>query len=58
MNKEQLGGILRAVLAAGAGYAVGKGIIDQGTADAVVGGLVTIGVAVWSFVSNKQEPWR
>jgi hypothetical protein len=54
MNKEQLGGILRAVLAAGAGYAVGKGFIDQGTADAVVGGLVTIGVALWSFQTNKQ----
>ena len=54
MNKEQLGGVLRAVLAAAAGYAVGKGLIDQGTADAVVGGLVTVGVAVWSFYSNQK----
>jgi hypothetical protein len=54
MNKEQFGGILRALLAAGAGFAVGKGIIDAGTADQIVGATVTIGVAVWSFYSNKK----
>ena len=53
MNSDQVGGLLRAVFAAVGGWAVGKGYVDGATATAVAGGLVTIGVAVWSFYTNK-----
>ena len=53
MNKDQVGGIIRAVLAALAGYAAGKGIISSDMASELVGAGVTIGVAVWSVISNK-----
>lgn len=53
MTGDQVGGILRAILAAAGGWAVGKGYIDNATATAIAGGVVTIGVAVWSYVTNK-----
>lgn len=54
MNMDQLTGILRAILAAGGGLLVQKGLVDAGTVTAVVGGLVTIFVAVWSWKSNMS----
>lgn len=56
MNQEQISGIIRAVLAAAAGYLAGKGVIDAGLADQLVGAGVTIGVAIWSVMSKKQPP--
>ncbi len=53
ITSEQFAGILRAVLAAAAGFAISKGLVDEATATAVIGGVVTIGVAVWSFLSKK-----
>lgn len=53
MTKEQLGGIIRTVAAAGFGILVGKGVIDGETATALAGAIATIGVAVWSVVSKK-----
>ena len=53
MNNDQVGGLLRALLTFGAGVLVSKGWIDAGTAGTVVGGLVTVGVALWSFQTNK-----
>lgn len=53
MTGEQLWGILRTILAAGGGVAVGKGWIDNETLTALLGGLGTIFVAVWSFKSKK-----
>jgi len=53
MTNEQVSGILRAVLAAVAGYVAGKGLITAGVADQLVGAGVTIGVAIWSVVSKK-----
>lgn len=54
MTSEQFAGILRALLAAGAGFAISKGLVDEATATAVIGGVVTIGVAVWSFIAKKK----
>lgn len=54
MTSDQFAGILRAVLAAGAGFAISRGLVDEATATAVMGGLVTIGVAVWSFAAKKK----
>ncbi len=50
---DQVGGILRAVLAIGVGYAVKQGIIDDATGLAVTAGLVGIGVALWSYWTNR-----
>ena len=54
MNMDQLTGILRAVLAAGGGLLVQKGWVDAQTVTAVVGGLVTVLVALWSWKSNTS----
>mgnify|MGYP003350585532 FL=1 len=53
MTSDQVAGILRAVLAAAAGYVAGKGLITAGVADQLVGAGVTIGVAIWSAFSKK-----
>ena len=53
MNGEQIGGIVRALLAAGSGWAVGHGYVDNNTALAVSGGIVTIVTAVWSYWTNR-----
>jgi hypothetical protein len=53
MTKEAVGGIVRAILAAGAGYLAGKGFIDAGMADQLVGAGVLIVTAIWSVLSKK-----
>lgn len=50
---DKILGVARAVLAAGAGYLVGKGYIDQGMADQLVGAVLLISTAIWSVVSKK-----
>ena len=55
MNQEQFLGILRAVLAAAGGWAVGKGYIDSNTATAVGGAVVTIAMAAWSMYTNSDS---
>ena len=52
MNSDQIGGILRALLAAGGGYAAAKGM-DGGTYGLITGAVVTIVTAVWSWYTNK-----
>jgi hypothetical protein len=47
-------GVVRAVLAAGGGWAVGKGYVDQATADQVIGAALVIGTAGWSVWSKKK----
>ena len=54
MNSDQLGGILRAVLAAVGGYVTGKGYVDSATYLTISGAIVTVLTAVWSFVSNRS----
>lgn len=53
MSADQIGGIIRTILAWGAGYIVAKGLLPSEVADAVTSGLVTIIVAVWSWKTNK-----
>mgnify|MGYP001270418428 CR=1 FL=1 len=53
MQAEQIWGLLRTILAAVGGVAVGKGWIDEQTFTAVLGGVGTIFVAVWSWKSKK-----
>lgn len=53
MTKEMIWGVARAVLAAGGGYLVAKGMIDAGTLETVLGALGTIFAAGWSIWSKK-----
>lgn len=53
MTGEQIWGVVRTVLAAIGGYFATKGVVDGAFVDAIIGGLGTIFVAVWSFVSKK-----
>lgn len=55
MTSDQIGGIVRAILTALAGYAAGKGLISTGMANELVGAGVTIGVAIWSIVAKKDK---
>ena len=54
MTKEQVGGIIRAVLSAVGGYLVGKGVVDADTAAQITGAVATLGVAIWSVISKKK----
>lgn len=53
MTKEMAWGIVRAVLAAGSGYLVGTGLIDQAMATEIIGAIGVIFTAVWSVWSKK-----
>ena len=53
MTADQFGGILRAVFAGVGGILVQKGYVDNATATATVGGVVTTMVAIWSYYTNR-----
>lgn len=53
MNKDMVWGVVRAVLAGAGGYVVGKGIVDQGTVNDVIGALGIIFAAGWSVWAKK-----
>lgn len=54
MTKEEFGGVVRTVVAALGGLAVGRGWIDADTMTALAGAAATIGVAIWSIVSKRK----
>lgn len=53
MTSEQIAGIIRTILAAGGGYLVSRGWLDNATMMAIVGALVTLITAGWSVWSKK-----
>lgn len=53
MTKDQIGGVVRAILSAVAGYFVGKGVIDADTAATISGAVGTILVTAWSVWTNR-----
>ncbi len=53
MNKDQVFGIVRTVVAAVGGFLAGKGYLDASTVEALAGAMATIVVAVWSVASKK-----
>lgn len=53
MSGDQVWGVVRTILAAVGGWAVGKGYITNDLLTAVLGGGGTIFVAVWSYISKK-----
>lgn len=54
MNSDQIYGLIRTILAAIGGLAVGKGWIDSATVTTVAGALATVIVAFWSAWANKK----
>jgi len=55
MTADQITGILRAILTAIGGYVVGRGIVDQATANEIIGALLTLVGAGWSIYSNRPK---
>ena len=53
MTADQFGGVVRAILAAAAGYAVAHGFGDSVTDQAVAGAICTAAVALWSYYTNR-----
>jgi hypothetical protein len=53
MNKDQVFGIVRTVVAAVAGFLAGKGYLDASMVEGVAGAVATIAVAVWSVAAKK-----
>lgn len=49
MNSDQITGFVRHLLTFGGGYLVSRGWIDEQTMLALVGGVVTVVGAAWSW---------
>lgn len=54
ITTEQVGGIVRAIVAAAGGYFVGQGLVDAETMMTVGGAITTLAVAIWSIYSKKK----
>ena len=54
MNKNEVYGIVRTILAAIGGVLVGKGYIDSETAVSSAGALATVAAAIWSVKSKRK----
>ncbi len=53
MTKEEVLGVVRALLAALGGWAASRGYVDSETAVAVGGAVITIIAAVWSVKAKR-----
>lgn len=53
MTKNEVYGVVRTILAAVGGVAVGKGWVDSETAVALAGAFATIATAVWSVRAKR-----
>ena len=54
MSAAEIGGIVRTILAAAGGIAVGKGWVDNETMLGMVGAIVTLGTGIWSIVQKRS----
>ena len=54
ITTEQVGGIVRALVAAAGGYFVGQGLVDAETMMTLGGAVTTLAVAIWSIYSKKK----
>lgn len=53
MTGDQIWGIVRTILAAGGGYVVAKGYLDNATMTSIIGAIGTLFIAGWSVWSKK-----
>lgn len=51
---DKVWGVLRTVLAAGAGYFVAKGVVDDATVNSILTGSGVVFIAVWSWLSKPK----
>ncbi len=57
MSGDEIGGVVRAVVAFLGGFLVSKGLVDAATLTAVAGALATLAAAAWSVYSKRKvEP--
>lgn len=54
-TSDQIGGLVRALLAAAGGFAIGKGYVNADTWTWLAGGVATAIPAVWSWYTNKPS---
>ena len=54
LTAEQVGGIVRAIMAAVGGYAVGQGLTDAETMATIGGAVTTLAAAVWSIWAKRK----
>ena len=52
-TSDQVGGIVRALLAAVGGWAVSKGLVDSSTATTAAGAAAAAFAGVWSWYTNS-----
>lgn len=52
LTKEQVLGIIRHTLTFVGGILIMKGLIDESTAQEIIGGVVTLTGTIWSVVSK------
>lgn len=52
MSGEQIGGIVRTILATLGGIAAAKGYLDSATWQVIAGAAASVVVAVWSYKSK------
>lgn len=55
MTKEQVFGLIRTILSAIGGVLATKGLIESSMVEPLIGAIVTIGTAVWSYKSKKTS---
>jgi len=54
MSGDQIGGIVRALIAAIGGYAIGKGWADAELVATVGGAAATIAAGAWSYMAKRK----
>lgn len=54
MNKDKVLGIVRHILTMGAGYLMAKGIVDEGTGQEIIAGIIALIGVIWSVADKKS----
>lgn len=55
ITADQVGGLVRILLAGVATTAISHGYVDSSTASTIVGGAVGLATAAWSFYTNSPK---
>lgn len=55
MNKLAILGLVRHLLTFGGGFLVANGSVDNGTVQEIIGGVVTVLGALWSFYAPEKR---
>jgi hypothetical protein len=55
LTKEQILGIVRHGLTFIGGILIAKGLIDESTATAIIGGVITLAGTIWSIIEKNNK---